>query len=587
MARVDNTKWENKKVTAGGVSKSLNDWMAKLVDAYTIFDFGTVATDGTTDSLAAFQAAASSGKRVIIPYRPNPYVISSYLEMASNTQFIGLGLPMIKTMGVARAFRCNGVDDVVIDGFTFDFSAGTSDYCIYINNCQRVKVLNNVLPSPKADLIVTGTSSHCEVRRNRITSAASTAITLLGAVSNNEVTENLITGSVGFGIWLTQGATKNLIQGNKTTSNGIELIGVTHDAYENRIIGNHAEGCGDNGISVTGYRNVVMGNMCRGNQKAGIWSWGSHNSITGNECLNNNLENAGNNWAGVGVSGNFGGTGQYNIISSNVIDDDQASPTQWNNIRLAGSSYTLWAAGQVIASNGVYRYYGLNLYVSTTSGTTGATPPTHTTGTVSDGTVSWRYVRSFLNTVVAGYNTIGPNILGRSQSSSIIDVNNSNTNIYLNQNGVPFILATSAVVVSHTGDTSEFVLGTVSIPAAWLGPNGSLRIPHQWSHTNNANTKTLRIRLGGIGGTIIYSAAQTTVAQTLAETWLQNKNSHSAQVFGSIGNRTTDTVAIVSQIGTAAVDTSAQVDIVFTSQCANAADSISLDRYVVEIIRRQ
>ncbi len=47
-----------------------------------------------------------------------------------------------------------------------------------------------------------------------------------------------------------------------------------------------------------------------------------------------------------------------------------------------------WAAGQVIAI-GDEREYGGRYYCATTAGTTGATPPTHGSGNVSDGTVTW------------------------------------------------------------------------------------------------------------------------------------------------------------------------------------------------------
>ena len=54
---------------------------------------------------------------------------------------------------------------------------------------------------------------------------------------------------------------------------------------------------------------------------------------------------------------------------------------------------------------GKYVNYDGNIYVATTAGTTGATPPTHTSGTVSDGGVSWRYVAT---SPVAVFYAYGP-----------------------------------------------------------------------------------------------------------------------------------------------------------------------------------
>lgn len=65
----------------------------------------------------------------------------------------------------------------------------------------------------------------------------------------------------------------------------------------------------------------------------------------------------------------------------------------WNAI---AGQYEEWAQGQTIVGVGNYRVYGDNHYVSATSGThiTGANPPVHTTGTVSDGVVDWTWVDS-------------------------------------------------------------------------------------------------------------------------------------------------------------------------------------------------
>lgn len=58
----------------------------------------------------------------------------------------------------------------------------------------------------------------------------------------------------------------------------------------------------------------------------------------------------------------------------------------------SNTGITTHAAGQVVTA-GAYRRgeTGSGVYVATTSGTTGATPLTHTSGTASDGTVTWRF----------------------------------------------------------------------------------------------------------------------------------------------------------------------------------------------------
>jgi hypothetical protein len=58
-----------------------------------------------------------------------------------------------------------------------------------------------------------------------------------------------------------------------------------------------------------------------------------------------------------------------------------------------------WAAGQTSITTSTYRIYGANLYKAFSGTTTGATPPTHTAGTVSDGGVSWTFVKTALLTL--------------------------------------------------------------------------------------------------------------------------------------------------------------------------------------------
>lgn len=70
----------------------------------------------------------------------------------------------------------------------------------------------------------------------------------------------------------------------------------------------------------------------------------------------------------------------------------------WNAI---SSQYELWATGQSISGAGIYRYTGDNHYVSTGAGTTGATMPVHTSGTASDGGVSWTYVDSADRSIIS------------------------------------------------------------------------------------------------------------------------------------------------------------------------------------------
>lgn len=145
------------------------------------------------------------------------------------------------------------------------------------------------------------------------------------------------------------------------------------------------------------------------------------------------------------------------------------------------------------------------------------------------------------------------------------------------------LLASSAVPVSHTGDTSETVLATVPIPAGLMGLNGALRINSLWSTPGGSgNNKTCRIRLGGISGGTVFAIANTTNLSIFdTNRIVHNRNSASSQSLratNSSGGATSAAAATLS------VDTSVAVDLVFTASLANSGESITLEEYMVELI---
>ena len=141
----------------------------------------------------------------------------------------------------------------------------------------------------------------------------------------------------------------------------------------------------------------------------------------------------------------------------------------------------------------------------------------------------------------------------------------------------------SAVALSHTGDTNETLLTSVTIPP--LGPNDQIAISALWQYPNSGNTKTLIVRFGtssGVTGTVLASHASTT---SLAMRWLVeggNRNARNSQIWGTGGaNVGTSPAANV----VTALDTSVPTFINFTAQLASGAETITLAQYRVEIVR--
>lgn len=147
------------------------------------------------------------------------------------------------------------------------------------------------------------------------------------------------------------------------------------------------------------------------------------------------------------------------------------------------------------------------------------------------------------------------------------------------------VLGCSAVAVPLTGSTSETALATVTIPAGAIGANGLLRVTLLTSHTNNANTKTIRVRLGGIGGTAFISVANTATLSMFFDRTIANRNSQSAQVAAAASSINAYS-ASGSAPTTGTVDTSASQDLVISGQLQAGADTMTLESYLVELAYR-
>jgi len=145
------------------------------------------------------------------------------------------------------------------------------------------------------------------------------------------------------------------------------------------------------------------------------------------------------------------------------------------------------------------------------------------------------------------------------------------------------VLAASAVPIAVPADTNENILVPVTVPAGAMGPNGVLRVITLWSFTNNANNKTMRVRLGGIGGTIYLNSVIAAALSSQQQTIIQNRNAEDSQIGAGAAAAAfgTSTAAVV----TSAVDTAQSAVLAITGMKASAGDSLVLERYLVEIMR--
>ncbi len=428
-------------------------------------------TDNAANIQASINALSAAGGGVLTIQGEGPYEVRSTITVADNVVVrgdpvarptINLVSSTVSTLFSFSGAENSGLENLILNGANAATSAGAfialaSAVDCWVKGCEFVSTPDSTL---EGSVRITGTSTGNRIEGNTFTTCLGSAIGLTGSgVSRNLIRDNLVTDAVGFGVVLGDFANTNEISQNRTYSNGIELVGIKESCSRNLIANNYAQGCGDNGISISGFDNVCVGNICYFNDNAGIWIWGSGNVVTGNHCRDNNQIAA--QWAGIGISANFGGTGQYNVVTGNVCEDTQAVQTQFNSIRIGGNGYTAWGSGAAVTQSS-YRYNGLNLYIATNSGTTGVTAPTHTSGVVSDGAVSWRYVRSFATTVNSVFNQVFGNVTRGGTSAAIVDASTGNGNFIMDAN-----------LVSLRNATGNMTLGTPTGSVIFVGVNNA------------------------------------------------------------------------------------------------------------------
>lgn len=160
-------------------------------------------------------------------------------------------------------------------------------------------------------------------------------------------------------------------------------------------------------------------------------------------------------------------------------------------------------------------------------------------------------------------------------------------------NGVYPLIYSSGAAVSHTGDTTETVLATISIPAGAIGANGTVHVTALFTR-NGVGTSTVQASIlfgasgSGTGGTRISGAPSNllTTAQgsilTVCE--LANANSASSQLFHPFAPTSAPyNAAQAGNPNTAAINTANATEVNITGKCLNSGDTITLKSYRVVV----
>lgn len=133
----------------------------------------------------------------------------------------------------------------------------------------------------------------------------------------------------------------------------------------------------------------------------------------------------------------------------------------------------------------------------------------------------------------------------------------------------------SAVALSHTGDTNESTLATITIPAGSMGPNGRVSGKVSLSWTNSANNKTAKLKLAGVTLDTYGPLASST--GLMLEFEIANRGATNSQHWIVRESRSNSSTTWVQ--GTATADTTGNIDITITGTLALGTETITVEDY--------
>lgn len=140
-------------------------------------------------------------------------------------------------------------------------------------------------------------------------------------------------------------------------------------------------------------------------------------------------------------------------------------------------------------------------------------------------------------------------------------------------------LFSSNADISHTGDTTNTILATYTLPGGMMQANSNILIHTQCKTAANAANATFTLTFGG------NSYASYTIAASsnnTRETHIANRNSLSSQVGTQAGSGTG--LGLMSSLTTTSVNTANAVTINFRVTLGNSADTFTLTGAMIMFI---
>jgi uncharacterized protein YbjQ (UPF0145 family) len=528
----------------GAVTRNVR---TKLREYISITDFGAspseTAANNTTFITAAFTAAV--GRSLLIP--AGEYTHDG-LTLPDGIHIFGEGEDSILKLDDAsdtyvlnRSLSSSGIrlENFAINGNKANQTAGSASRGIrlvnasraiirglYIYDCEDHGIHISNSGSETDNLIEGNTIVNCGLNNS---SVGGSGIAGTDCV-NDRVVNNKIRGSYRAGIRYS--GSGHTVVGNQIADCANGGILPTTGSSLWTITGNTIVDCSDagavdrtilDGIRLVGTDHMtVTGNTISGNDGCGIRVFNGCNHIV---ISGNICRNNGQSGSGHGVEiSNTGTVCSHVAVTGNHLYDDQGSPTQEYGLSIENGTTDVVHSGNLYSGNA--------------------------TGDVN-------------------ISATGANVTGQA----------------VKELGTWRVAGSGGAAVSHTGNTNETALATVTIPANAMGANGVVRVTSHFTNNNSANNKTARIRFNTITGSIYKQNINTTVTGFITQIEIHNRNATNSQV-GAPSSLTTTFGTTSGTTVTSAIDTTADSTVVISGQLANSGDTITLESYLVEVLYR-
>lgn len=368
----------------------------------------SVPRDGTSDVGAVLTQAladtAAEGKALIVPNKGFNYTLATVLTIPENAKLVLRGAPQFVT-ALGLCISVTGADAQVEGSLRVHGAHSSTSYHIVVQDeATRFKADKIKITNGNSGINVQ--AADCEIGEVIAQEIRGTAFKFSGASALRNTLGTFRGRNIaGFGVFHELGASYNTTREVKKymdpdmvtawqTANrpelengqlGIEAYATTYGCEYNVAGYVHSSKSGDAGVTFSGSNNKLLAGLMEDGAASGVGIAGNDNYVAGVISQRNKT--------GFVFTPSFGGTSKRNKVVACLARDNETY-----GFNAEDNGLRLWVSGASYESATNFCYYGLNTYkVTLQTSVFGTTPPTHTSGTVSDGVNLWEYISSDTN----------------------------------------------------------------------------------------------------------------------------------------------------------------------------------------------